>query len=402
MNIVTPEEAGFSSERLQRLNSLMQGYVDSGRLAGVVTLLAREGAVFHFDRFGFQDLASQTPMELDTIFRFYSMTKPITSAAVMMLYEEGNFHLDDPVSGFIPELDGLKVFDGMGQTGAKFVPQQIPITIRHLLTHTAGLSYGFYEDSLVEQMYRDANLSDPDSNLEEMVEKLGELPLVSQPGTAWRYSNATDVLGRLVEVISDESFDSFLKNRIFDPLDMDDTAFYVSEDKLDRLASIYGPSENGGIQELDNPGVNKFKRPLTNFSGGGGLTSTAADYLKFCQMMLDGGTSNRDRLLGPKTVEMMTSNHLSHDLMPFAVSESGADASQGCGFGLGFRVILDIAEHGTIGTDGSYSWGGAASTVFWIDPVEDLIAIMLTQFMPSSQYPIRREFQVATYQAMVE
>ncbi|MCH8310754.1 MAG: beta-lactamase family protein [Chloroflexi bacterium] len=402
MNIVTPEEAGFSSVRLQRLNDLMQGYTDSGRLAGTVTLLAREGKVFHFERFGHQDLASQKPMELDTIFRFYSMTKPITSAAVMMLYEEGNFHLDDPVSDFIPELDGLKVYDGMGQTGPKFVPQQSAITIRHLLTHTAGLSYGFYEDSPVEQMYRDANLGDPDSNLTEMIDKLSELPLVTQPGSAWRYSNATDVLGRLVEVISGESFDSFLNDMIFDPLGMDDTAFYVTEDKLDRLASIYGPSENGGIKELDNPGVNKFKRPVTNFSGGGGLTSTAADYLKFCQMMLSGGTLNGERLLGPKTVEMMTSNHLSDDLMPFSVSESGADASQGCGFGLGFRVITDIAEHGTIGTEGSKAWGGAASTVFWIDPVEDLIAIMLTQFMPSSQYPIRREFQVATYQAMVE
>ena len=402
MNIVTPEEAGFSSDRLTRLNSLMQGYMDTGRLAGIVTLLAREGEVFHFERFGYQDLASQKPMELDTIFRFYSMTKPITSAAVMMLYEEGNFHLDDPVSGFIPELDGLKVFDGMGQIGPKFIPQQSAITIRQLLTHTSGLTYGFYEDSPVEQMYRDANLGDPDSNLQEMIEKLSEIPLVSQPGSAWRYSYATDVLGRLVEVISGESFDSFLKEGIFGPLGMDDTAFYVTEDKLDRLSSIYGPAENGGIQELDNPSVNKYRRPITNFSGGGGLTSTAADYLKFCQMMLGGGASNGERLLGPKTVEMMTSNHLSDDLMPFSVSESGADSSQGCGFGLGFRVILDIAEHGTIGTEGSYSWGGAASTAFWIDPVEDLIAIMLTQFMPSSQYPIRREFQVATYQAMVE
>jgi CubicO group peptidase (beta-lactamase class C family) len=183
---------------------------------------------------------------------------------------------------------------------------------------------------------------------------------------------------------------------------MDDTAFYVSEDKLGRLSSIYGPAENGGIQELDNPNVNKFTQPVTNFSSGGGLTSTAVDYLNFCQMMLDGGALNGDRMLGPKTVELMTSNHLSDDLMPFAVSESGAVSSQGCGFGLGFRVILDIAEHGIIGTDGSYSWGGAASTVFWVDPIEDLIAIMLTQFMPTGKYPVSREFQVATYQAMME
>lgn len=402
MNMVTPEEAGFSSERLQRLNTLMQSYVDSGRLAGIVTLLAREGEVFHFDKFGYQDLSSQKPMELDTIFRFYSMTKPITSAAVMMLYEEGNFHLDDPVSGFIPQLDGLKVYDGMGQAGAKYVPQQNPITIRQLLTHTAGLSNGSYGDSQLEQIYRDADLNNPNSNLQEMIEKLGQLPLRSQPGTEWWYSNATDVLGHLIEVISGEPFDRFLKERIFDPLGMVDTAFYVSEDKLDRLASIYGPSGNGGIEELDNPRVNRYKQPLTYFSGSGGLTSTASDYLKFCQMMLDGGRSNGNRLLGPKTVEMMTSNHLPDDLIPFAVSESSAVSSQGCGFGLGFKVILDIAEHGIIGTDGSYSWGGAASTVFWIDPVEKFVAICLTQFMPSGLYPIRGEFQVAAYQAMVQ
>ncbi|MDP6453663.1 MAG: serine hydrolase domain-containing protein, partial [SAR202 cluster bacterium] len=290
----------------------------------------------------------------------------------------------------------------MGQAGARYVPQQNPITIRQLLTHTSGLSYGFYEDSPVEQMYQDANLSDPDSNLQEMIEKLSGMPLLSQPGTAWRYSVATDVLGRLVEIISGESFDRFLKTRIFDPLGMDDTAFYVAEDKLDRLASVYGPSENGGIEKLDNPGVNRYKKPLTNFSGGGGLTSTASDYLKFCQMMLDGGAAKGGHLLAPKTVELMTANHLPDDLMPYSVSEVGADFSQGCGFGLGFRVILDIAEHGTLGTEGSYSWGGAASTVFWIDPVEELVAIFLTQFMPSSQYAIRSEFQIATYQAMVE
>lgn len=403
MDTASPEEVGFSSQRLERLNGLMQGYTDNAKVAGIVTMLARRGQVFHLEAFGHMDIQAGKPMETDSIFRIYSMSKPITSAAVMMLYEEGHFHLDDPVSGFIPELDSLQVFDGMGQTGPRYVPQQRPITIRQLLTHTAGLSYGFSMDSPVEDTYRKADLFHPDSNLEEMVGKLGEIPLVYQPGDQWRYSVATDVLGYLVEVISGQTFDRFLQERIFDPLRMVDTAFYAPEQKLDRLASIYGPSERGdGIQPMDNAEVNAYKRPHTLFSGGGGLVSTACDYMRFCRMMLDGGSLDGVRLLSPKTIELMTSNHLPGRLIPFSVSEAGADSTRGCGFGLGFRVIMDIAEHGVLGSEGAYSWGGAASTVFWIDPKEELIAILMTQFMPPSEYPLRREFQVATYQAMVE
>ena len=402
MRTVAPEDVGFSSERLSRLDVVMQGYVDGGRLAGIVTMLARRGQVFHFQPFGLMDIQTSRPVERDTIFRIYSMTKPITSVAVMMLYEAGNFHLDDPVSEFIPELSDLKVFAGMGQTGPRLVDQARPISIRHLLTHTSGLSYGFHQDSPVEQMYRDAKLSDPDSNLQAFVEKLAQLPLVSQPGTYWRYSVATDVLGRVVEVVSGQPFDRYLKEMVFAPLGMDDTAFYVPEEKLDRLASIYGPSSDHGIRELDTPGVNRYKRAHTMFSGGGGLVSTASDYMRFCQMMLNGGTLDGVRLLGPKTVELMSINHLPDELMPYSVSETGAEGTQGCGFGLGFSVVMDLAQHGVIGSEGIYSWGGAASTLFWIDPKEELIAILMTQFMPSGHNPIRREFQVATYQAMVD
>ena len=402
MDMVSPEAVGFSSKRLSRVNRFMQSYIDDGKLASGMTMLARRGEVFHFQPYGVLDLKSGAPVQRDTIFRFYSMTKPITSAAVMMLYEEGHFSLDDPVGKFIPELARMKVYDGMGETGMRLVEQHRPITIRHLLTHTAGLSYGFHQDSPIEDMYRKANITPPDGSLQEMVEKLGKLPLITQPGTKWRYSFATDVLGYLVQVISGKPFDRFLQDNIFAPLGMPDTSFYAPEEKLHRLATVYGASGNGGIAPLHNDLVDRHARPHTLFSGGGGLVSTASDYMRFCQMLLNGGALGDARLLAPKTVEMMRSNHLTDDMRPFAVGQSNASDTKGCGFGLGFRVVMDIAQHGIIGSNGIYSWGGAASTVFWIDPAEELIAILLTQFMPSSYYSLRREFQIATYQAMME
>ena len=397
----SPESVGFSSKRLSRVNKMMQGYIDKGKLASGLTMLARHGETFHFEPYGVLDLESGIPVERDTLFRIYSMTKPITSAAVMMLYEEGRFSLDDPVGKFIPELASLKVYDGMGETGMRLVDQDRPVSIRHLLTHTSGLSYGFHQDSPVEEMYKEADITPPDGTLQEMVEKLGRLPLVTQPGTKWRYSFATDVLGYLVEVISGKPFDRFLQDNIFDPLGMSDTSFFAPEEKLDRLATVYGAGK-GGIVPLHNSLVDRHARPHTLFSGGGGLVSTASDYMRFCQMLLNGGVFGDRRLLAPKTVEMMRSNHLADDLKPFAVGQSNASDTKGCGFGLGFRVVMDIAQHGIIGSNGIYSWGGAASTVFWIDPQEDLIAILLTQFMPSSYYPLRREFQIAAYQALME
>ena len=401
MGMASPESIGFSSQRLNRVSKMMQCYIDKGKLAGGLTMLARHGETFHFQPYGVLDLESGAPVERDSLFRIYSMTKPITSAAVMMLYEEGRFSLDDPVGKFIPELAKLKVYDGMGETGMRLVDQKQPISIRHLLTHTSGLSYGFHQDSPVEEMYRDADITPPDGTLQEMVEKLGRLPLVTQPGAKWRYSFATDVLGYLVEVASGKPFDRYLQDNILDPLGMCDTSFFAPEEKLDRLATVYGAGK-GGIAPIRNPLVDRHARPHTLFSGGGGMVSTASDYMRFCQMLLNGGILDGSRLLAPKTVEMMRSNHLTDDLKPFAVGQSMSSDTKGCGFGLGFRVVMDIAQHGIIGSNGIYSWGGAASTVFWIDPAEELIAILLTQFMPSSHYPLRRQFQIATYQAMME
>ena len=402
MNLVSPESVGFSSQRLGRVDDRLQGYVDSGKLAGALTMLARGGEVFHLQPYGVMDFESGSPIESDTIFRLYSMTKPITSVAVMMLYEEGHFSLEDPVSKFIPELADLKVYDGMGERGMKLVDQQRPITIRHLLTHTSGISYGLYQDTPIDNMYREERINDADSNLQEVVEKISGFPLLYQPGDRWRYSMATTVLGRFIEVVSGQPFDEFLRDRIFSPLRMTDTSFFVPEDKLHRLPALYRPSRGGKIAQVENSLATRFARPYTFFSGGAGLVSTASDYMNFCQMLLNGGVLNGQRILAPKTVEMISSDHLTDDLKPYAVGQDLASYTRGCGFGLGFSVVTDIAQHGILGSKGMYFWFGTTSCFFWIDPAEELIAILMSQFMPNSYYPLHREFQVGTYQALVD
>jgi CubicO group peptidase (beta-lactamase class C family) len=400
MELTAPENVGFSSDRLQRLNRFLQGYIDDGKLAGIVTLLARKGAVFHHESFGKMSNETGVDMNTDSIFRIYSMSKAITSVALMKLHEEGGFQIDDPVSAFIPELGDLMVCTGSGQAGPIIERQKNPITIRQLLSHTSGLSYGFHKDTPVDQMYRDASINSKDTDLATMMKKLGDLPLAYQPGTDWRYSVATDVCGSLVEVLSGQSFDKYLSENVFEPLDMKDTAFYVPGEKLDRFPAVYGPSESGTgpIEELDRP----YDQPPVRLSGGGGLVGTTADYSNFCQMMVNGGNLNDARILGPKTVDLMTRSHLPDEVKTFTLSEGRSDYTKGCGFGLGFRIIENVAKNGIAGSAGSYSWGGAASTYFLIDPVEDMYAIFMTQFLPSGQYPIRAEFQTMVYQALVE
>ena len=401
MNIVPPESVGFSSKRLTRVNERMQSYIDDGKLAGALTMLARRNEVFHLQTYGVQAIESCVPVERDTIFRLYSMTKPITSVAVMMLYEEGHFSLDDPVGKFIPDFANMQVFDGMGETGMRLVGQDRPITIRHLLMHTSGLSYGLHRDTPIDAMYHEARIADADSTLKEVMERLAKIPLVNQPGARWRYSMSSTVLGYLVEVISGQPFDEFLHNRLFTPLAMDDTSFFVPEGKLHRLATAYVPSRGGGITPHEGSVTTRHKKPHSMKSGGAGLVSTAPDYLRFCQMMLNGGALDDKRLLSPKTVQMMVSDHLTDDFKPYIVEDRMAAYTNGCGFGLGFSVVNDIAQHGIPGSNGMYSWFGAASCYFWIDPAEELIAILMTQFMPVTWYPLHREFQAATYGAML-
>ncbi len=381
-----PKEVGMSATRLNRIAPIMRRWVDDGKIPCVLTMIARAGKLVHFEKIGMQDVATEKPIDFDTIFRIYSMTKPITSVAIMMLYEEGHFQLNSPVSAFIPAFKDMKVYANHGDA---IVDTEREMTIKHLLTHTSGLIYGGDWVHPINDRYRDANFFKGD--LEDMVNELADIPLLHHPGDAWNYGMSTDVLGYLVEVVSGIPFAEFLRKRIFEPLEMVDTDFSVPEDKADRYASVYEPTEDGGIQEIANPPVSSG--PLSFFhAGGAGLQSTAADYLRFCQMMLNKGEYNGERLLGRKTVEMMTMNHISEDWQPLWRT--------GCGFGLGFAVVTDVAESNTLGSLGTFSWGGLASTTFWIDPVEELVAILMTQLI--GENPFHAQFRVLTYQAIVD
>ena len=395
MKAVTPEHVGLSSTRLGRIRPVVERYLDEGKFAGVITLVARCGEIAHFECAGQLDLASGKPMPPDALFRIYSMTKPITSLALLMLYEEGRVRLSDPVARFIPAFKDLCVYAHPLTVGYATVPLQREITVHDLLTHTSGLSYGGFEDTPVDAMYRALDMKHTEHSLEELVAALVKLPLVSQPGTTWRYSLATDVVGRLVEIISGMTLDAFFEERIFEPLGMPDTFFNVPPAKLDRLATLYQYRPAAPLAPLVDPlGNPTLHRRL--LSGGGGLISTAADYLRFAQMLLNGGVLDGVRLVSRKTVELMTLNHLPPELLPFGEYEP----HRGYGFGLGVSVIMDLARYGSIGSVGTFEWGGAANTAFWVDPQEKLIGILLTQFMPAWHFRLTDDFRVLTYQAI--
>lgn len=387
---VKPEEAGLASDRLNRIKPVMQSYVDENKLPGLITMVARQGKIVHFEKYGMMDL--DKPMQLNTIFRIASMSKPITSVAVMILYEEGHFQLDDPIAKYIPEFKDLKVFSTKDKDGIHLEDQIRPMTIRDLLIHTSGLTYGIFGNTVVDSMYRSANLWA--GTLKEMVQELSEIPLLYQPGTKWNYSFSTDVLGYLVEEVSGKSFDKFLKEKIFEPLKMKDTDFYVPKEKINRCSAIYGVSDNNGIKVISKPDTSIISRSPKFFSGGGGLFSTASDYMIFAQMLLNQGEINGVRLLGRKTVELMTENHLSEGLMSLA-------GRPGSGFGLGFSVVTDVPKTQTLGSVGEFGWAGIYNTYFSIDPKEKLIWILMTQFSPFSFYPVNKEFNVLVYQAIV-
>lgn len=412
LTLTPPEALGFSPGRLERINALSKRYIDSGRLAGTVTLVARRGETVHFEAHGHRHLEENVPMTRNTLFRVYSMTKPVTTVAAMMLFEEGRFLLSDPVSKFIPAFSKTRVFERSTPSGLTYAKPKHEMTLRDLMRHTAGLSYGWFHDSPVESLYREAQPVASGVTLEEMVDRLADLPLLYHPGEAWRYSLATDVLGRVVEVVSGESLDRFFAQRIFEPLGMTETGFFVAANNLERFAAMYSPvegyrfgadlsnlPEGEPIRLLDDPAHSPFRRPPNFLSGGGGLVSSASDYLRFARMLANGGELEDTRLLGRKTLEMMTANHLPERLMPISI---GVDEIAGYGFGLGFSVLADPVRSGLPGSKGSYGWGGAATTSFWVDPVEDLICIFMTQFMPSGFYPVVNEFRVAVYGALVD
>ncbi len=398
---VAPEHVGLSSQRLRKIDGWMDRLVEGGKLAGLSVLASRRGHLAYERHAGFADAARGLRMAPDSILRIYSMTKPLTSTALMMLYEDGLFQLDDPISGVLPCFKDMRVYAGEGREP---VPAVRGITYRDLLTHTAGLTYGFMDATPVDAMYRDqgVDFQTSDATLAEVVERAAALPLLAQPGSAWNYSIATDVLGHLVAVLSGQEFGQFLHDRVIAPLGMADTAFQVAPDKLGRFAANYARGEDGRAVLLDDPATSRFATPRAIASGGGGLVGTGRDYMRFCRMMLGRGALDGERLLGRKTVELMTANHLGGDMASMGQARFSESNYEGIGFGLGFSVMLDPARAQILGSPGEYAWGGAASTAFWIDPVEDMATILMTQLTPSSTYPIRRELRVLTYQALVD
>jgi CubicO group peptidase (beta-lactamase class C family) len=401
---IEPEEVGLSADRLARIDRHFARYVDDGRLAGWLALVSRRGRIAHLSTQGARDLSSGAPVEADTLWRMYSMTKPITSVAAMMLYEQGAFDLRDPVARWIPSFASMRVYRGGPAAAPATRPAAEPVRVWHLLTHTAGLTYGFNHVHPVDEMYRDAGFewgSPRGLDLAGAVDAWAGLPLLFEPGTEWAYSVATDVLGRLVEVISGMPLDRYFAEHVFGPLGMTEACFWVPEDKAGRLATLYGahPVERTAVEINGTAAL----RPPAMLSGGGGVIATARDYHRFTQMLRNGGELDGIRLLGPRTLAFMTRNQLpgGADLQTFGRPLFAETNYEGVGFGLGFSVSLDTAAAKLIGSPGEYAWGGAASTAFWVDPAEDLTVVFLTQLLPSSTHPIRAELKALVYQAIL-
>ena len=416
MKAINPEKLGLSKEKLMAMESFFkEKYIQNGKLAGIQTLVARKGKVVHFKSTGLRDLENNKKIEKDTIFRIYSMTKPITSVALMQLFEQGLFQLADPVSKFLPEFKNPKVFLSGSYPHFMTSPAEREITIRDLLTHTAGLTYGFHYRTNVDHAYRkvwsgprgdNTDFSFPPLDLENFSKSIASLPLEFSPGDKWNYSVATDICGRLVEVLSDMTLDAYFSKYIFKPLKMKDTSFYVPKNKLSRFAACYErtPREYLKLQDSGDAKSGYSSMPL-HLSGGGGLVSTTEDYFNFCQMLLNGGLFEGKRLLSRKTIELMTSNHLpgNQDMVTMGSEGSFSEIRyKGVGFGLGFGVNIDLADTQNSGSVGSYNWGGAASTFFWVDPKEELICILMTQLMPSGYYPIRMQMQSMVYSSFID
>jgi CubicO group peptidase (beta-lactamase class C family) len=401
------ENAGMSSELLARIDRFIAAkYLDTGKLPCARTLVWRRGQLVHSSTLGMADVERGETLREDSIFRIYSMTKPITSIAFMMLVEEGLVALDDPVHRYIPEWRGLGVYEA-GVPGAwQTRPLDQPMRCIDLIRHTSGLTYGFQNRTNVDAAYRAAKVGDFDTEggLEAMVAQLAGLPLEFSPGTAWNYSVSTDVLGYLVEKISGQPLGRFFTERIFGPLKMDDTAFFVPEDKQGRFTACYAREPSGKVVLQDDAKASIYLSDPPLKSGGGGLVGTAADYLRFARMLLNGGELDGARIISPKTLKLMTLNHLpgAKELVESSRSLFSEAVFEGLGFGLGFAMTVDLARTKTPGSLGEYFWGGMASTAFWVDPVEDIAVVFMTQLMPSNSYPIRRELRTLVYSAVTE
>jgi CubicO group peptidase (beta-lactamase class C family) len=394
---VTPENVGLSSDRLARLTKATQDSIDQKKTGGIVVLVARHGSVVYHKAFGMADIESGKKMQTDFLFRMYSMTKPVTSAALLMLYEEGKFQLTDPLEKYIPAFKNVKVFSKLDEKGAMVLEEpKRKITIHDVFRHTAGFGYGGADDSPVAKAYRDAGAADfaKLDSLKELVDRLATVPLLYHPGERWVYSVAHDVQAYLVEYFSGMRFDKYVQTKIFQPLGMKDTVFGIPKEYVSRYTTNYAPAKDGGLQPIDKPGNSNYARFSDHPFGGLSLSSTAMDYYLFSQMLLNRGRLGNARLLSKKTVELMTSNHL-----PPSIPDIGMFG--GTGYGLGVSVLLDPASLGNLGSQGQFGWGGAATTHVIIDPKEDMVAVYCTQIMPGD-FNLINQFKTLVYQSIVE
>lgn len=396
MPTASPEDMGFSPAKLDELKAHFQKYVDDGKLPGLTTMIARKGKVFHFETYGDLDKAKGTAMQDDAVFRIYSMTKPITGVALMMLWEEGKYKLDDPVSKYLPEYANQQVFAGAGEDDTvETVPAKREATIRDLMRHTAGLTYGFFGDTPVDRMYRASGMFAADKDLNQLSVELGKQPLLYHPGEAWVYSLSVDVQGRLVEVLSGMTLDRFFEERIFKPLGMKDTGFQVRKDQLDRFAELYSFDPDGKMVPYRGDMFQDYTAKPSVLSGGGGLVSTTEDYWRFAQMVANGGELDGVRILKPETVALMAKDQLPSNL------DGIAGGKQGLGFGLNFAVVKDVKKAGKgYGRVGEFFWGGMANTVFWIDPEEEVVALLMVNVLPSGMLPFRNDMRRLVYSAL--
>lgn len=397
--------ADFDKSRLELIGDVGRRYVDEGKLPCSVVQIATDDGVVFTDCYGHADLESERAVTTDSIFRIYSMTKPITSIVLMQLFEEGQLLLEDPVERFLPDLAQPQVMIGGSDQAPVTRPAARSINIRDLLTHTSGLTYGFFRQTPLDARYRDVGLGDfsaADYSLAECVRRLGAQPLLFDPGTAWNYSMSTDVCGAVIEAITGSTLAQAFAERIFEPLGMHDTGFSVPADEVGRFTSLYAKTPANDLLLLDASATSSYLKPPSLLSGGGGLVSTIGDYQRFASMLLAGGIADGNRIIGRRTLEYMTLNHLPGGKLLNELGQSlfAEVAMDGMGFGLGFSVIEDPAANGSLCSPGEFAWGGAASTAFWIDPVERLTAIFMTQLLPSSTYPLRRQLRNAVYQAL--
>lgn len=405
-SVVKPESAGMSSKRFGRLDQLIQEYVDEKKLAGAVTLVARDGRIVHLQAAGYEDIEAGKAMRKDSLFRMYSMTKPITSTALLMLYEHGHFQLDDPLEEYIPAFSDVMVFDGMDESGnMQLVKPENKITIRHIFTHTGGISYG-NSDHPLDMAYRQAGIAYYSHSLDKLVERIAAMPLRQQPGSRWHYSFSHDIQAYLVEYFSGMRFERYLEEKIFKPLGMKDTSFGLPDNKLARFTTMYSPPGYAGnppfatqmtvgLAPLDSPDKSEYLKAGLYPAGGSGLVSTAEDYWRFAGMLVNGGEYNGVRLLGPKTVSLMTSAHV-----PAGFPGIPDLLLRGSGYGLGVSVMVDTTEQGNLGSNGQFGWSGAASTHVIMDPEENMVSILLAQHRPVL-LPLQKQFQTLVYQALI-